>query len=96
MRNIEGVRAAMVPLPATEEEIMTEQLRITDSTLFTQIGYDPQRGCLRVEFCNGTAYMYMGVPDTVFCALVGAQSRGSYYNKHIRSRFRSVKLEAEG
>lgn len=75
---------------------MTEQLRITDSSLFTGIGYDPQRACLRVEMCSGTTYLYMGVPDTVFCALVGARSRGSFYNKHIRSHFRCIKLEEEG
>jgi hypothetical protein len=74
---------------------MTEQLRIHDSSLLTLIGYDAQRACLRVEMRNGSAYLYMGVPDGVYCGLVGARSRGSYYNKHIRNRYRCIKIEEE-
>jgi hypothetical protein len=60
---------------------------VESSTLAT-VAYDETRELLRLEFCNRTAYQYFGVPAAVHQALLGAPSKGRYFNQVIRGRFR--------
>jgi hypothetical protein len=45
-------------------------------------------GILTVEFHSGHVYDHPGVPEAVYLALLGAASKGAYYNRFIRGRYR--------
>jgi hypothetical protein len=42
---------------------------------------------LQLEFLSRAIYHYYGVPAAVHEALLGAPSKGSYFNRVIRGRF---------
>jgi hypothetical protein len=58
-----------------------------ESTALATIGYDEARELLQVEFCGRAIYHYFGVPAAVHQGLLGAASKGSYFNQAIRGRF---------
>jgi len=58
-----------------------------ESSTFAAIAYDEARELLRLEFCSRAVYHYFGVPATVHQALLGASSKGRYFNHAIRGRF---------
>ena len=62
------------------------ELRVESSTL-RAVAYDDGRGILQLEFCTRAIYHYFGVPAAVYEALLGAPSKGSYFNRVIRGRF---------
>ncbi len=64
-------------------------MRVTavESTVLASVGYEEGRGLLQLEFCGRAIYQYFGVPAAVYQALLGAPSKGSYFNQTIRGRF---------
>ena len=50
------------------------------------VGYDGHT--LSVEFNNGDIYDHPGVPDSVYESLMNARSKGSYYSRHIRGKYK--------
>jgi KTSC domain-containing protein len=62
------------------------QLQIVNSSAIRAVGYDGH--ALTVEFHNGKIYDHRGVPYSVYVSLMRASSKGTYYNQHIRGRFR--------
>ena len=58
-----------------------------ESTTLAVVAYDEARGLLRLEFRSQAIYQYLGVPAMVHQALLGAPSKGSYFNQAIRGRF---------
>lgn len=57
-----------------------------DSSVIAAVGYDGHT--LYVEFHSGVTYPHPGVPYSVYAGLMHASSIGSYYNRHIRGRYR--------
>ena len=57
------------------------------SSSLSKLAYDSQHGILQVEFRDGTVYQYSGVPLQTFQELLQADSKGAFFNHHIRSRF---------
>jgi KTSC domain len=68
---------------------------VASATLAT-IAYDDAQRLLQVEFRSGAVYQYFGVPPAVHQALLGAPSKGSYFNQSIRGQFAFVRLAAPG
>lgn len=64
---------------------------VESSTLAT-IAYDRRRELLQLEFNSHAIYQYFAVPDTVYGALLGAPSKGSYFNRAIRGKFRYIRI----
>src|ERR1022692_2435906 len=62
------------------------------SATLAAIGYDDARGILQLEFRSRAVYRYFGVPGAVYDALLAAPSRGSYFNRAIRGRFRHLRI----
>ena len=58
-----------------------------DSTTLATVAYDEAQELLQLEFCSRAVYLYFGVPLTVHQALLGAPSKGKYFNQAIRGRF---------
>ena len=57
-----------------------------NSSAIAAIGYE--NGVLAVTFHNTGTYHHPGVPYSVFIGLMQAGSKGAYYNRHIRGRYR--------
>lgn len=67
-----------------------------DSTLLFWVAYSPHEQRLRLKFRSGEIYDYLQVPETVYQALVGAESKGRYFNHHIRDAFATQRLQTGG
>jgi KTSC domain-containing protein len=58
-----------------------------ESTTLATVAYDEARELLQLEFCSRAVYLYFGVPASVHQALLGAPSKGGYFNQTIRGQF---------
>jgi hypothetical protein len=58
-----------------------------ESTTLATVAYDETGKLLQLEFCSRAVYLYFGVPAAVQQALLGAPSKGRYFNQTIRGRF---------
>ena len=56
------------------------------SSAIRAVGYDGYT--LSVEFHNSGVYDHPGVPYEVYAGLMAASSKGVYYNRYIRGRYR--------
>ena len=56
------------------------------SSAIAAIGYE--NGILAVAFHQSGIYYHPGVPYAVYVGLMQAQSKGAYYNRYIRGRYR--------
>ena len=65
------------------------------STSLAGAGYDPAARLLQIEFRNRAVYLYIGVPGAVYDGLLGASSKGSYFNREIRNRFAYRRLPSQ-
>jgi KTSC domain-containing protein len=59
-----------------------------ESTTLATVAYDEALELLQLRFRNGATYQYFAVPVAVHIALLGAESKGSYFNRVIRGGFR--------
>lgn len=48
---------------------------------------------LELEFRSGAIYRYSDVPAQVYQELLRAESKGRYFNQHIRNRFSYTKID---
>ncbi|MBV9842445.1 MAG: KTSC domain-containing protein [Sphingomonadaceae bacterium] len=58
------------------------------SSVIAAFDYDAPSRALAIRFVSGRRYVYRDVPSTVAQALARAPSKGSYFNRRIRDRFR--------
>jgi KTSC domain len=56
------------------------------SSAIRAVGYDGYT--LTVEFHSERIYDHPGVPYHVYAELMGAASKGAYYSRYIRGRYR--------
>lgn len=54
------------------------------SSVIHDFAYAPGPQELTIWFVTGRVYVYFGVPAHVFAGLSAAQSKGAYFNRHIR------------
>lgn len=66
-----------------------------DSSTLAAAAYDDVLAELELDFRDGTRYTYAGVAPEIFRGLLCAVSKGSYFNRYIRSHFPHVKLPNE-
>ena len=66
---------------------MNIQMQPVSSSNIKAIGYDPSTLRLRVEFLNGSTYIYSGVPEAVWSDFSSAASVGSYFAKNIKGKY---------
>ena len=57
---------------------------LIESTALTSVGYDDAAHVLEVEFVHGGVYRYLGVPRAVYDGLLSAESRGAYFDEHVK------------
>ena len=63
-----------------------------ESTTLATVAYDEPRELLQLEFRSRAVYHYFGVAAIVHEALLGAPSKGSYFNQAIRGRYPYVRV----
>jgi hypothetical protein len=64
------------------------------STSLNAATFQEQSAWLELEFRSGAIYRYRDVPARVFRELLGADSKGRYFNQHIRNRFCYAKIDS--
>lgn len=62
------------------------------STSLARAAYDGH-ALLRIQFQDGSVYDYFDVPPPVFHALLAAPSSGQFFNRSIRPRFLTQRLQ---
>ena len=55
-------------------------------------GYCLPEALLELEFRSGTIYRFGGVPLATYQEFLRAESKGVYFNRHIRNRFPYTKI----
>lgn len=68
--------------------------RQVDSSSIASVGHEDD--VLEVRFRNGGVYRYFDVPEEVCAALMEAESKGRFFNRHIRGVFRCERLRRGG
>jgi hypothetical protein len=63
-----------------------------ESSALAAVAYPEQEQLLFAEFRTGEVYLYVNVAREEFVNLLGADSRGRYFNSRIRDRFRHLRL----
>jgi len=58
------------------------------SSAIRAVDYNEFNGDLTIYFHDSGGYTFHGVPWDVYVGLISASSPGSYYNRHIRGRYR--------
>jgi hypothetical protein len=61
------------------------------STVIRSFDYDPAAHRLDVQFVSGRLYSYIDVPEREVAALSRAASKGGFFNRRIRDRYRFVR-----
>lgn len=56
------------------------------------VGYDPITATLEIRFIDGAIYRYADVPEAIHAGLMAAQSKGGYFDRHIKPRYRYRKV----
>ena len=68
-----------------------ERIKVRSSNL-ASIGYEVESHILEVEFNTRTVYQYFNVPESVFVALMNAESHGRFLNEYIIDNYRYQKV----
>jgi KTSC domain len=63
------------------------------STFLAWVGYLPDLRLLQVGLRTGQDYEYFDVPVATYSDLLASESKGRYYNLHIRNEFRFQKIK---
>jgi hypothetical protein len=75
-------------MAAEWREAMTREA--VKSTQIKSIGHDGS--ALEVEFSNGAVYRYPGVPAHIHQQMIGAESVGKFFGKHIKGAYPFTKV----
>lgn len=67
-----------------------------NSTSLQAVTYQDQCAVLELEFRSGEVYRYFGIPAPTYEELLRAESKGGYFNSHIRNRFAYAKVYSAG
>lgn len=63
-----------------------------DSTILVAAAYDSSSEQLELDLRDGTRYVYSGVALGLYQDLLGAASKGIFFNRYIRNHFPYAKL----
>lgn len=69
-----------------------------DSAILDWVRYLPDLCLLQIGLRTGAEYQYSDVPHTTYLDLLAADSKGRYFNYHIRNDFpcQQIKIRAAG
>jgi hypothetical protein len=70
-----------------QERIVMNRVPVASSTL-ASVGYCSDSRLLEAEFRSHALYRYFDVPAEIHRQLMAAQSKGAFFNAHVRNCFR--------
>jgi hypothetical protein len=69
-------------------ERATAEIMPIDSTFLSAVGYNPETRILYLRFTShSTLYAFYEVGKDVYDALLGSDSKGTFFNQNIRDHF---------
>jgi hypothetical protein len=63
------------------------------SSNIESIGHDPGSNTLHIKFKDGGHYTYAGADRNVFTMMLAAPSKGKYFHKIVKPRFKHTKIK---
>ena len=89
MKKIALVLAALMVFSAVAFAADIE-MQSVKSSLLDKVGYDPEAKVLAVQMnYSSDVYLYQDVPMDVFDDLLAADSKGAYYVKNIKGKYKT-------
>lgn len=67
------------------------RIAVTSSNV-ESVGYDLNTQTLEVEFKNGNIYQYFDIPETIYDAMVKADSAGKFLINNIKGVYRYARV----
>ena len=58
-----------------------------DSSMMKCVDYDEASKELDITFMSGKTYRYLDVSPEMYSALLDAESKGQFFNEHIKNEF---------
>ena len=74
----------------TEEAIEVEEFIISNSSILEFAKYDSEKSLLYIKFKSGKDYIFYNVPAEVWKAFKEADSKGSFFAKNIKGKYKPV------
>ena len=71
-----------------------ERIKVESSNI-SSIGYDEQNQILEVEFYDFRVFQYIGVPLEVYTNLMEAPSKGQFFARAIRSKYKYRRIAGD-
>ncbi|MBT2561515.1 KTSC domain-containing protein [Pedobacter sp. ISL-68] len=65
------------------------------SSVIKYFSYDAATETLKIIFVTDMIYLYKKVPEKIYKMLKASGSKGRYFNRHIKDKFKFQKLEEE-
>jgi hypothetical protein len=65
-----------------------------ESSVLASVLYLRHLRLLEIEFHSGLLYQYFDVPQRSYMELLAAESKGAYFNAHIRNRFSCKQIDS--
>jgi hypothetical protein len=65
-----------------------------ESSVIRSVEYDEDERALFVTFTSGLTYRYADVPEVEYDALLGAASKGVFFNERIKDRYPFTQVSA--
>lgn len=79
---------------AATDSAAIHPVTVDGSTLIGQLAYDPATSTLYVQMTFSTDwYGYAGVPAEEYAAFLAAESKGAFFNTHIRNHYPEQRWE---
>jgi hypothetical protein len=63
-----------------------------NSSILSSVEYHAAQSALEVEFRDGSRYRFLDVPANCLPRLLASDSKGGYFNQHVRNRFRFQRI----
>jgi hypothetical protein len=77
----------MPPRKSSSEEPEPVQMTDVASSALRRVGYEPKGKRLAVEFRDGMIYEYRPVPKNIYDDLMASESKGQFFEDHIKLRY---------
>jgi hypothetical protein len=63
-----------------------------ESSMLASVEYHAAQSALEVEFRDGSRYRFLDVPADCLPHLLASDSKGGYFNQHVRNQFRFQRI----
>jgi hypothetical protein len=72
-------------------QLLSDRVAV-ESRVLANTAYERDQAILQLEFRGGQVYQYFQVPQQIHQGLLQADSKGLYFNRHIRNAFRCLRI----